>query len=49
LVYLKRIAVNENITRSRPCIVAGELGVGPTEGGEVMDFLNSLKADIVTA
>lgn len=28
---------------------AGELGVGPTEGGEVMDFLNSLKADIVTA
>ena len=29
--------------------VAGELGVGPTEGGEVMDFLNSLKADIVTA
>jgi hemoglobin len=29
--------------------VAGELGVGPTEGGEVMEFLNSLKADIVTA
>jgi len=29
--------------------VAGALGVGPTEGGEVMDFLNSLKADIVTA
>ena len=29
--------------------VAGELGVGPTEGGEVMAFLNSLKADIVTA
>ena len=29
--------------------VAGELGVGPTEGGEVMDFLNSLKDDIVTA
>ena len=29
--------------------VAGKLGVGPTEGGEVMDFLNSLKADIVTA
>jgi len=29
--------------------VAGELDVGPTEGGEVMDFLNSLKADIVTA
>jgi len=29
--------------------VAGELGVGPTEGGEVMDFLDSLKADIVTA
>lgn len=27
--------------------VAGELGVGPTEGGEVMAFLNSLKADIV--
>jgi hemoglobin len=29
--------------------VAGELGVGPTEGGEVMEFLNSLKGDIVTA
>jgi hemoglobin len=29
--------------------VAGELGVGPTEGGEVMAFLSSLKADIVTA
>ena len=29
--------------------VAGELGVGPTEGGEVMDFLSSLKDDIVTA
>lgn len=29
--------------------VAGDLGVGPTEGGEVMDFLDSLKADIVTA
>lgn len=29
--------------------VAGELGVGPTEVGEVMDFLNSLKADIVAA
>ena len=29
--------------------VAGELGVGPTEGGEVMTFLNSLKSDIVTA
>jgi hypothetical protein len=29
--------------------VAGELGVGPTEGGEVMAFLDSLKADIVTA
>lgn len=29
--------------------VAGGLGVGPTEGGEVMAFLNSLKADIVTA
>jgi hemoglobin len=28
---------------------AGELGVGPTEGGEVMAFLESLKADIVTA
>ncbi len=28
--------------------VAGELGVGPTEGGEVMNFLDSLKADIVT-
>ncbi|OUS04816.1 hypothetical protein A9Q96_13995 [Rhodobacterales bacterium 52_120_T64] len=29
--------------------VAGELGVGPTEGGEVMVFLESLKGDIVTA
>ena len=29
--------------------VAAELGVGPTEGGEVMAFLDSLKADIVTA
>jgi len=29
--------------------VAGELGVGPTEGGEVMAFLNSLKVHIVTA
>ncbi len=29
--------------------VAGELGVGATEGGEVMEFLNSLKDDIVTA
>jgi len=29
--------------------VAGELGVGETEGGEVMAFLESLKADIVTA
>jgi hemoglobin len=29
--------------------VADELGVGPNEGGEVMAFLNSLKADIVTA
>ena len=29
--------------------VAGELSVGPTEGGEVLDFLGSLKADIVTA
>jgi len=29
--------------------VAGDLGVGPTEGGEVMAFLDSLKADIVTA
>ena len=29
--------------------IARELGVGPTEGGEVMDFLNSLKGDIVTA
>ena len=28
--------------------VAGELGVGPTEGGEVMTFLESLKTDIVT-
>jgi hemoglobin len=29
--------------------VAGELGVGPTEGGEVMAFLDSLKTDVVTA
>ncbi len=29
--------------------VAGELGVGQTEGGEVMTFLDSLKSDIVTA
>jgi hypothetical protein len=29
--------------------IARELGVGPTEGGEVMEFLNSLKDDIVTA
>lgn len=29
--------------------VAGEMGVGPDEGGEVMAFLDSLKADIVTA
>jgi hypothetical protein len=29
--------------------VAGELGVGPTEGGEEMAFLGSIKADIVTA
>ncbi len=29
--------------------VAGELGVGEIEGGEVMAFLESLKADIVTA
>ncbi|QMU58963.1 MAG: group 1 truncated hemoglobin [Boseongicola sp.] len=29
--------------------VAGELGVGQTEGGEVMAFLDSLKSDIVTA
>jgi len=28
--------------------VAGEMGVGPDEGGEVMAFLDSLKADIVT-
>lgn len=28
--------------------VAGELGVGATEGGEVMAFLDTLKADIVT-
>ena len=27
--------------------VAGELGVGPTEGAEVMAFLDSLKPDIV--
>lgn len=29
--------------------VTGELGVGETEGGEVMAFLESLKKDIVTA
>ena len=29
--------------------VAGELGVDPTEGGEVLAFLDTLKADIVTA
>ncbi len=29
--------------------VAGELGVQPTEGGEVMTFFDSLKADIVEA
>ena len=29
--------------------VAGELGVGATEGGEVMALLNSLKDQIVTA
>ena len=29
--------------------IARELGVGPTEGGEVMAFLDSLKAGIVTA
>ena len=28
--------------------VAGELGVGATEGGEVMAFLDTLKTDIVT-
>lgn len=29
--------------------VAGELGVEAREGGEVLDFLGTLKADIVTA
>lgn len=29
--------------------VAGQLGVGPDEGGEVMGFLDTLKADIVGA
>ncbi len=29
--------------------VAGDMGVGEKEGGEVMGFLESLKADIVTA
>lgn len=29
--------------------VAGDMGVGETEGGEVMGFLESLKPDIVTA
>ncbi|MFT4730571.1 MAG: hemoglobin [Granulosicoccus sp.] len=29
--------------------VAGDMGVGPDEGGEVMSFLESLKTDIVTA
>jgi hypothetical protein len=28
--------------------VARELGIGPTEGSEVMAILNSLSADIVT-
>lgn len=28
--------------------VAGDMGVGPNEGGEVMAFLESLKADIVS-
>ena len=27
--------------------VTGELGVQPTEGGEVMEFFDGLKADIV--
>lgn len=29
--------------------VAGELGVQPTEGGEVLEFFDSLKAEIVEA
>jgi len=29
-------------------MVAGEMGVGPEEGAEVMGFFDSLKADIVT-
>jgi hemoglobin len=29
--------------------VAGELGVGPAEGEEVMAFLDGFRADIVTA
>ncbi len=29
--------------------VAGSMGVGPTEGGEVMAFFDSLKPEIVTA
>ena len=29
--------------------VAGDMGVGPNKGGEVITFLDSLKADIVTA
>ncbi|MEE9334029.1 MAG: group 1 truncated hemoglobin [Granulosicoccaceae bacterium] len=29
--------------------VVGELGIGPNEAGEVMDFLESLKPDIVSA
>ena len=29
--------------------VAGDMGVGPDEGGEVMTFFDSLKADIVAA
>ncbi len=29
--------------------VASDMGVGPDEGSEVMAFLDSLKADIVTA
>ena len=41
---LERFWVNRGEDR-----IARELGVGPTEGGEVMAFLESLKADIVTA
>jgi len=36
-------------TRFIEIVVRGALGNGETEGGEVLAFLESLKADIVTA